>query len=147
MGHSPAGSGRFVTGGHTLEKSSQQMTPVVPSDLGFWDSPNGKRIRGTAAGGVAGAEAQESPDTTPPRALAERRRRAGAGAAAAAVHAVRRGEANGSRDKATAARQDFTWVYDFSAALQKPTNEGRSLLIITLTTDPFSRTQRQNLRD
>lgn len=65
------------------------------------------------------------------------------------VQAVR-GDPNANRscDKVMLATQDFNAFYAFSAALQKkPTNEARSLLIITLTKNPFSRTQRLNLND
>ena len=51
------------------------------------------------------------------------------------IQAVRRDpSANRSCHKVTSAKQDFNIFYAFSAALQKqPTNEARSLLIITLT--------------
>lgn len=48
--------------------------------------------------------------------------------------------ANRSCDKVTLAKQDFNLFYAFSAALQKqPTNEARSLLIITLAKKSFQR--------
>lgn len=140
MGHGSPGSGRFVTGGYTMEESLEQMVPVGPSDLGFWDSPNVKRIRGAATDGVDGAKMQESLEHH--TVMCYHR-----AVTVCVTWGSPQPQDSGSCDKVTSAKQDFTWVYTFSAALQKSTNEGRSLLIITLTTDPFSRTRRQNLRD